>query len=150
MLASDKIKQFIGEIEGFRDTAYQPIPNDKWTIGYGFTEQLDGTPVKEGDTISKEDADFHLSRLVNRLGVKLDKSGLDKIVTQNQFDAVVSLVYNIGLGNWTNSTTSRLFYAGANITDRFTLWDKAQGHVVQGLLNRREKEKRIYDEGIYI
>jgi len=148
MKASDKIIQFIADQEGFRGTAYQPIEGDKWTVGYGFT-YLQGHPVQEGDTITQQEALNLLGTYVQNVATLISKTQIPLDTTQNQFDAVVSLTYNIGIGNWMKSNTAALFYAGQNISEKFKSWDLSGGRPVQGLLNRRLKEQAIYDNGDY-
>ncbi len=146
MKASQEIKNFIANEEGFRDTAYQPIPGDKWTVGFGFTI-LNGKYVQEGDTITEDIARNKLSNLVDNLAYTLSVQDIPDTITQNQFDAVVSLVYNIGMGNWHGSNTAKDFYAGLDISAKFPMWDKSQGEEIPGLLNRRLKEQAIYSGG---
>lgn len=148
MKASDKIIAFLKQVEGFRGSAYLPLAGDKWTIGYGFT-QVGGSPVQEGDTLSQSDADQILENLVNSFGEHLSVDGLENLITQNQFDAALSLSYNIGLSAFKNSSTGRMFYSGSNISERFLLWNEFEGKPNQGLTNRRIKEKRIYDNSQY-
>lgn len=148
MKVSQDLIDFIKGEEGFRDTAYKPISGDRWTVGYGFT-YIAAIPVFEGETITEERAEEILSNLVQNTADQICKSKLPINISQNQFDAVVSLVYNIGIGNWNGSDTQKMFITGNNISDRFILWNKAEGKVVQGLTNRRLKEKAIYDSGDY-
>lgn len=67
-------------------------------------------------------------------------------LTQNQFDALVSLTYNIGPGAFKHSTLLKLLnqgdYAGAS--QQFDVWIKAGGQTVQGLVNRRAVEKAYF------
>ncbi len=55
MKPSNEIREFIKSFEGFKDTAYKPLPTDRWTYGYGSTFKLDGSPVQEDNFISPED-----------------------------------------------------------------------------------------------
>lgn len=148
MKASDQIKQFIADEEGFKDTAYKPLPTDRWTYGYGTTYKLDGSQVQEGDTITEEDAETILSQTIDSLATKLSYM-TNPNCTQQQFDAFLSLCYNCGFSAITNSTTGQMFHNGEDIADRFLLWDKSNGQVVPGLLTRRQKERNIYINGSY-
>jgi lysozyme len=148
MKHSEKIRTFIASCEGFRNKAYQPVAGDKWTIGYGFT-YVDGTVVQEGDTITVDDSNTELDRLLTLLDIRLNTKKIPITVTQQQYDAVVSLVYNIGYGAFNGAATGKLFYAGLSITDKFLQWSMFQGQRLPGLVNRRNKEKEIYDTGIY-
>ena len=134
----DLLKRF----EGFCPAAY-PDPatgGEPYTIGYGFT-----VGVELGDTITREDAEIRL-----KFEVAAFESGVSKLCKRttnpNQLAAMVCLAYNIGLGNFASSTTLRRhnnseFFAAANA---FLLWNKAAGHVMQGLINRREAERSLY------
>jgi len=147
-MPSDAIRKFIKEREGCRLKAYLPTPKDRWTIGYGSTFKLDGTPIKEGDTITQQEADelFELSLTPYAIMV----SGLcPDNCTQQQFDAVLSLCYNVGVYQFEYSTTGKMFSSAMDISDRFKLWDKQKGKTLPGLTKRRLAEQRIYKEGVY-
>lgn len=149
MKASDKIRSFISLAEGFRLKAYKPLETDRWTIGYGAT-YINSVPVEEGMEISKEDAISLLNATIDVICSML--SADDKIpqnVSQSQFDAVVSLVFNIGISAFKKSETGSMFYLGKNIADKFPLWNRSGGVVVAGLVERRKKEKEIYEHSIY-
>lgn len=68
-------------------------------------------------------------------------------LNQNQFDALVSFAYNIGTGGFEGSTTLRRLNAGdyAGAADAMRMWNKSDGAVVQGLVNRREAEVRQFN-----
>jgi lysozyme len=149
MRASDKIKEFIKNEEGCKLTAYKPLATDKWTIGYGATYFSPTLPVKEGDTILQEDADNLLNKFVDDVAAGISKTRIPANVTGNQFDAVVSLVYNIGLTAFKTSATGKLFYAGLDISEKFPMWNRSGGNVIIGLTNRRMKERNIYVSNEY-
>lgn len=137
----DLIKGF----EGFSSTAYLDVVNIP-TIGWGNTFYADGTKVKLGDQISKTDALKLLEVIANR-------DFADKIfplikvkVTQSQFDAMVSLAYNIGVGNFLKSTLLKKLNASdfAGAGEEFLKWNKAGGKEVLGLTRRREREKQLF------
>ena len=147
MKASENIITFIAEQEGFRSKAYRPLPTDRWTVGYGFTF-LNGAAVKEGDTLSEGQARIVLNGLVQRVAASISPN-MPLGVSQNQFDAVVSLVYNIGITAFKNNNIGKMFYNGLDISEKFPLYNSSGGRVIQGLINRRAKEKEIYENGIY-
>lgn len=130
-----KIKQR----EGLRLDAY-PDPasgGDPWTIGHGSTHGV--TP---GMKITAELADQMLrDDLVRFEGVA--NRILTVPVTQAQFDAIVSLAYNIGPAAIANSTVVRCLNAGNTMdaADAFLLWKKAAGKINPGLLRRRKAER---------
>lgn len=138
--ALDLIKQF----EGCILTAYldqRGIP----TIGYGHI----GPDVHIGLTWTQSQANMALVARVNAIANILNGC-IVPILTQNQFDALVSLCYNIGQGSFRGSTLLRLLnqrdMAGA--ADQFLVWDKITVGGVkvldQGLLNRRQAERELF------
>ena len=124
--------------EGFRSTAYIPIPGDVPTIGFGTT---DG--VRIGDSIDPVKA---LQRKIT--DVQKFEGALKQCVTvplhQREYDSYLSLAYNIGPTAFCNSTLVRLLnqtrYEEA--CAQILRWNKAGGRVVQGLTNRRQAEYR--------
>lgn len=123
--------------EGCRLLAYQPIEGDRWTIGYGAT----GPNITEGTRWMQAQADGDLQNRVNNLASQL--LGLIKVpVNDNQFGALLSLVYNIGIGNFSTSTLLRRLNEGDYVSagQQFLVWNKSQGKFVQGLYNRRQSE----------
>lgn len=135
------IKQF----EGCKLTAYQDSIG-VWTIGYGSTYYEDMQKVKKGDKVSQERANEIFEFVASRFARNVDDIITSK-PTQNQFNAVVSLVYNIGLGNFQKSTLLKKLNKNPNdktIKDEFLKWVNAGGRKLQGLVNRRKKEAEIY------
>ena len=141
MKTSSKGVSLIKSFEGCRLNAYK-CPAGVWTIGYGHT-----AGVKEGDIITQEQADEYLR---NDLA-KYEKAVLnyDAIYhfNQNQFDALVSFVYNCGVGNLKNLTQSGKRTL-AQISIKILLYNKAGGVVLRGLQRRRAAEKELFDTPI--
>lgn len=135
----DLVKKF----EGFSATAYK-CPAGVWTIGYGST---DG--VKQGDTIAKADAE---KRLISELGYfeRVIEKHVKAQLTQCQFDALVSFVYNVGEKAFVRSTMLKKLNSGDYIsaTSQFKRWDKAGGKVLQGLVRRRRAEADLFDSQV--
>ena len=134
--------ELIKSHEGLRLTAY-PDPasgGDPWTIGYGTTHG-----VHPGMKITAEQA--HLM-LVNELPVyeAVVNHGVHVEMTQNEFDALVSLVYNIGARNFLGSTALRKLNAGdkQGAADAILMWDKGHHHVMAGLHRRRADERAVF------
>ena len=127
-------------LEGFRAKAYQPVPNDRLTIGYGFTKG-----VKPGDTITLAEAD---ARLIEELRPYEQAvwDGCTLRPNQNQFDAMVLLCFNIGAGGFARSSALRLHNMGdrAGAAQAFELWNKSSGKVYAGLVRRRAEESDLY------
>ena len=122
--------------EGYRDTAYLPTPQDVPSIGFGTTQG-----VKLGDKITPERA---LVRLLGDAGKfeQAVKQCADVPLFQHEFDAYVSLTYNIGSGAFCSSTLVRKLKAGdyAGACLEILRWDKQAGRVLPGLTKRRQQE----------
>ena len=145
MKVSSKGLELIKEFEGFSSVAYL-CSAKKATIGYGNTFWEDGTPVKIGDQISKERAETLLKHVVDNFSVAVEVD-IKIEVTQNQFDAMVSLAYNIGLGAFKNSTLLRQLNRGnfVGASQEFLRWNKSNGKPLPGLTRRREREKLLFE-----
>ncbi|MCQ9124346.1 lysozyme [Rodentibacter caecimuris] len=132
--------------EGERLMAYQDIVGI-WTIGVGHTGFVDGKPVARGMTITKEKSREILKADLARFE-KAVNANVKVPLTQNQFDALVSLAFNIGEGAFSRSTLVRKLNAGdyQGASQQFLVWKNAGGKVSQGLLNRRKREKALFDE----
>jgi len=138
--------QLISEFEGLSLKPYLDsikVP----TIGYGNTFYLDGRKVTMQDkSISKDEAFEMFKIIADRFAAKVSAL-LKKDVSQNKFNAMVSLAYNIGLGNFQKSTLLRKANVNPNdasIRLEFMKWNKAGGKIITGLTNRRNKEATIY------
>jgi lysozyme len=130
----------IKQLEGYREKAYQ-CSAGVWTIGYGHTGG-----VKPDDRVTQADADALLAADLARFEAAVNAAGIPDI-TQNQFDALVSLCYNIGEAAFGKSTLRRL--AKVNPTDtrikyEFLKWVNAGGKPSEGLRKRREQEAALY------
>lgn len=128
--------------EGLRLEAY-PDPGtggEPWTIGYGHTKG-----VKQGDVIDDETATQFLRDDVSWVEDCVNEA-VDVDLTQNQFDALCSFVFNVGCGAFQGSTLLRLLNAGNYEAARqqFARWDKAAGKVMAGLTRRRREEAEVF------
>tara|TARA_R110002153_G_scaffold26953_2_gene83873 strand:+ start:3543 stop:3986 length:444 start_codon:yes stop_codon:yes gene_type:complete len=130
------IKKFEGcELEAYRCAA------NVLTIGYGSIKG-----VKEGDTITQEEADSLLLHEMDEYeGYINDMVNAD--LKQNQFDAMVSWVFNLGPSNLQASTLLKVLnskdYEG--VPSQIKRWNKAGGQVKQGLIRRREAEALLFE-----
>ena len=126
--------------EGLRLEAYLPTPNDVWTIGYGHTHT-----AKQGQKITEAQAEALLRKDITWAEEAVNKSVVVPL-TQNQFDALVSFVFNVGAGAFGSSTLLRLLnskdYEGA--ANQFLRWNKQKGVVLKGLTKRREEERKLF------
>lgn len=145
MELSNKGLSLIKKYEGCKLTSYK-CPAGIWTIGYGNTKYADGTPVKEGETITISQAEELFFRIVEEFSYSVYFL-CGEYVNQNQFDALTSFAYNVGIGAFKKSTLLKLVKANANnplIRNEFAKWDKAGGKVLAGLTKRRKEEADLY------
>jgi lysozyme len=140
MTPSKQARDIIADFEGCKLKAYL-CPANVPTIGYGRTSN-----VKMGDTCTQEQADAWLQEELDHFG-----SGVVEMikveVNQNQFDALVSFAYNVGLGALKGSTLLRLLNEGKHgeCGEQFLRWNKAGGTVLAGLTRRRQAEKAMFE-----
>lgn len=135
------IKQF----EGLRLSAYKDQVGVD-TIGYGNTFYPDGSTVKMGDKISIDKADYLLRYTVGIFSTKVAEL-VKQPITQNQFDALLSFAYNVGIGALAKSTLLKKVNANPNdlsIRQEFLKWNKAKGQILSALTKRRQQEADIY------
>ena len=127
----EKLKSF----EGCRLQAYQDAAK-VWTIGYGHTKG-----VKKGDNITQVEAEAYLREDVEEVEGQILALNLN--LTQPQFDALVSFVYNVGIGAFKESTLLRFIREGRSeneIKKQFRSWVYSKGRTLPGLVRRREWE----------
>lgn len=129
----------IKRFEGCRLEAYL-CPANVWTIGYGHT----GADVVKGLKITQETADILLRRDLFKFEAAVERAAGPAY--QNQFDAMVSLCYNIGPTAFAKSSVARLHKNGqyASAAQAFLLWNKGGGKVLPGLVKRRNAERNLY------
>lgn len=134
----------ITHFEGFREQAYL-CPANVWTVGHGFTTHPDGRKVRQGDILT-------LNSSLTRLRAKIEASA--RQITQAvqvplnpyQLAALVSFVFNVGIGAFRTSTLKRLLDAGdyAGAAKQFDAWTKANGQRLEGLVRRRKAERELF------
>lgn len=139
MKVSEKGLAFIREWEGCRLKAYKD-GGGVWTIGVGHT----GPDVKPGMTITQFEAD-------ELLRLDIEDHDISRLLgnaptTQNQFDAMSSLAFNIGLSRFAGSTVLKRHKLGnkTGAANAFLLWHYDNGKPVRGLMRRREAERKVY------
>lgn len=138
----------IKQYEGLRLVAY-PDPasgGDPFTIGYGTTIYPNGKSVKKGDVITKAQAEDYLKNDVKIRELQLNDVIKTK-VNQNQWDALMSFIYNLGIGNLKTSTLLKKLNINPNdisIYNEFLRFDKAGGKPMRGLTLRRQAEADLY------
>lgn len=135
----------IAGFEGFRETAYIPVKNDVATIGFGQTFYADGSRVRLGDKISQAQAQQQLEVLVRRDFAGKINNCVKVPLSQNEYEAYVSLAYNIGASAFCKSTLVKRLnqkdYLGA--CSEILRWNKSGGRVLKGLENRRFAEYKL-------
>ena len=139
----DLIKQF----EGCKLKAYK-CPAGLWTISWGLTFYPDGRKVKEGDVITQQQAEEYFDAVVNDFAKDVDVL-VKSNVTANNFSAIVSFAYNVGIGNLKNSTLLKKVNANpkdATIPAEFRKWVRANNVVLKGLVKRRDAEAKLYEQ----
>lgn len=143
MRLSEKGYEFLGKEEGLRFSAYQDSVGI-WTIGYGNTFYENGVKVKKGDKITKERA-MQLFRSIVKQFEDGVNTAIKRELNANQFDALVSLAYNIGVAGFKGSTVVKRVNANPcdpTIRQAFEMWKSAGGKPI--LLNRRKREANLY------
>ena len=144
--ASQKGLDLIKRFEGLKLKPYL-CPASIATIGYGNTYYPSGAKVKLTDpAITKEKAEELLKFLLASYEKGVDSFCRDDI-NQNQFDALTSFAYNVGVGNLQKSTLIKKVNKNPNdptIRAEFMKWNKGGGKVLLGLTRRRQAEADLY------
>lgn len=138
------IKHFEGRVlQAYKD------PVGVWTIGFGHTSMAGPPEVKPGMKITDAEAGEILIRDLGKYEAAVT-GALTRVPNQHQFDAMVSLCYNIGPSNFRSSSVRRHFNAGnlAQAAASFRLWNKAKGKVLDGLTRRREAEASLFSRAV--
>ncbi|MBE7381978.1 MAG: lysozyme [Leptolyngbya sp. SIO1E4] len=141
---SDDGLRIIKGFEGLELRAYQDSVG-VWTIGYGHTAAAGPPDVYAGQTITNAEAETILKR---DLGV-FERGVRDRVkvpINSDQFSALVSFSFNVGLGALSNSTMLRKLNAGdyQGAANEFPRWVKAGGRTLQGLVRRRNAEQALF------
>lgn len=126
-----------------------------WTIGWGSTTDEKGNPIVPGTVWTQERADARFEQYIAEMEIGLNFLIGTSATTQNQFDAMASFAYNVGLDideddkaeGLGDSSLLRLHKAGryAEAKAQFAAWNKSNGRVMQGLINRRGDEAELYE-----
>jgi lysozyme len=136
---SEKGLALIRSFESLRLTAYRD-GGGVWSIGFGHTDD-----VEPGDTCTAQEALDWLRRDANEAEICILTS-VETTLTQSQFDALCSLVFNIGCEAFENSTMLRLINAGKMdaAKGQFSRWNKDDGKIIAGLTRRRAAEAELF------
>lgn len=139
MRTSHKGIDLIKRFEGLRLKAYK-CPAGVWTIGYGHTNN-----VRPDDIITEQEA---LELLL--IDLKQFEGAINQLVlktlNQSQYDACISFVFNVGIGNFKKSTLLKKLNAGDFIgaSNEFPKWVYAKKKKLAGLVRRRQAEKELF------
>lgn len=141
--AIDLIKEF----EGFRANAYHDAVG-VWTIGYGHTSRAGEPKVKPGMRITRAEGERILKKDVAKFAAGVERvlgDDADKL-NDNQFGAIVSFAYNVGIGNLKRSSVLKAIRRGDldAVPAKLKLWNKAGGKVLNGLVRRRKAEGELF------
>ena len=142
---TDSTVRFIAQWEGFKSKAYWDATGHVWTIGYGHTRGV------SKDTVCTQERAL---RWLKSDAEKVAKyiNSLDMNITQQQFDALVSFGFNVGVGNLKKSKLLKYAMHSApagNVMAEFYKWTRSGGKVLRGLVLRREGEAMLFGEGKY-
>ena len=141
MKPSKNAYELIKEFEGCKLAAYR-CPAGIWTIGFGHT----GQDVYKGLTITQRQADKLLEKDAYVSGLWVDKLVTIKL-NQNQYDSLVSFIFNLGPAQFRASTLRAKINRGASpeeIATQFMRWVFASGVKLKGLIKRREREAQLF------
>ena len=141
MKLGERGTEILKYFEGCKLTAYQDSVG-VWTIGYGHTKG-----VYDGMTITQDEAEQMLLTELEEYEGYIE-SMVTVPLTQNQFDALVVWIYNLGPTNFRNSTLLKELNAGNYNAagQEITRWNKAGGKVLAGLVKRREAEAELFND----
>jgi lysozyme len=146
MRASQNCIDLVKKFEGCFLKAYRD-PIGIWTIGYGIIVYPDGKKVMEGDVITGKAAEYYLTHELNIKAIAIEHHFFNVAINQNQFDALLSFTYNLGVGALAKSTLLKKVKYNHNdptIRGEFMKWVKAGGKVLKGLQLRRAAEADLY------
>lgn len=144
MRMSDDGLDLLRQFESCQTRAYRDCTG-VWTIGYGWTQPVDGVSIHPGMVISKAQAEDLLQQ-----GIGFYEHAVESRVTvplsQPQFDALVDFVWNTGINALAHSTLLRRLNAGdiPGASEEFLRWNRAGGKVLPGLTRRRQAERELF------
>lgn len=155
MQMSEHGLELLKQWEGFKPDVYKDSAGLP-TIGVGHlitkSEQttgeivIGGVPAQYADGLTDQQVLDLLSQDVEPAEQAVN-NGVKLELDQNQFDALVSFTFNVGVGAFTGSTLLKVLNQGQSdqVPDQLRRWNKAGGQVVQGLANRRENEVKLWN-----
>lgn len=151
METSERGINMIIAFEGMELNAYK-CPAGVWTIGVGHTGEVDGVPVKRGMLITQAKAKELLREDLKKVELYLNRQSFAGRLTQGQFDALVSFLFNVGSGAFQTSTMRKCLCTGdfEGAAAQFGRWVygtvNGKKEKLAGLVARREREKETFLE----
>mgnify|MGYP003391643746 CR=1 FL=1 len=143
--------ELLKQYEGCSLIAYK-CPANIWTIGYGSTYYLDYSKVQEGDKINMDLANKMLKHTVEDFEKSVHYLLNGLYLPEQCISALVCFAYNVGITAFAKSTLLRIIKDNKNnlkdIEIQFKRWNKANGKVLEGLVNRRNAEFVLYKKGV--
>jgi len=136
--------RLVKSFEGWRASAYRDAVGH-WTIGYGHTSMAGPPKVHQGMHITRAEGSEILARDLQYFADEIQPL-INVPLSDNQFSALVSFAYNVGVGNFRKSSVLKKVNAGQfdKAASRFVLWNKAGGRVLNGLTRRRLAEAALF------
>jgi lysozyme len=143
---SDEGKDLLAKWEGGHELHAYQCSAGVWTISVGITHYLNGSKIHRDDEIDLEESKNLFNKTLKQYEQAVYSMTRDDI-NQNQFDALTSFAYNVGIGALQDSTLLKRVNKNpedVTIADAFMMWVYARGKIVNGLVNRRKKEIALY------
>lgn len=146
MRMNDKGLEIVKKFEGLRLKPYL-CPAGIPTVGYGATTYLDGSKVQIKDKAITEKMATELLKHHLKTAEDAVNSLVKVSLNEDQFSALVSLVYNIGVKAFSTSTILKLINQNSIelAAAQFGRWNKVNGEVSKGLVARRDAERALFD-----
>ena len=146
-MSPEGMNALLKKFEGCKLTAYR-CPANVCTIGYGHTTSAGAPPVKDGMTITQQQADDILSRDLVKFETAVHNI-VHQPLNQHQFDVLVDFAYNAGIGNLQSSTLLKKVNAAKfdEVPAELMKWTKGGGKVLAGLVRRRQAESSWWVSG---
>ena len=135
--------KLIQSFEQCKLDAYMPTKNDVWTIGWGHT----GVEVIKGLSWTQDQADEAFRKDILWVETCINNN-ITAPITQNEFDALCSLIFNIGCPAFRGSTLLRLLNSADfdSAAQQFKKWNKQAGQELAGLTRRRGQEYNLFEQ----
>lgn len=133
-------------LEGLRLNAYQDV-GGVWTIGYGHTSAAGGMSVVSGQVITNQQAEQLLKDDLARMTYPVIERLVKVPLSQGQFDALASFIYNLGEAQVSKSTLLQLLNSGdySGASNEFSRWVYVGSVKFDGLIRRRQNERELFD-----